>query len=93
MDKPEQMRLTIVGPYDGELLQDFISGKPVSFQNHAGYKIYVGDAYEAFSSKQKKKLEPIAKQLEEQSANNLTLANRIRRIISNPKHRQQLYQD
>ncbi|MCW4387039.1 hypothetical protein [Limosilactobacillus oris] len=43
----EQMKLTIVGPLDSELLQDFINGEPVSFQGRKGYKIYVGDAYES----------------------------------------------
>ena len=46
MDK-EQMRLTIVGPFDSDLLQDFINGKPVSFQGRKGYKIYVDGAYES----------------------------------------------
>lgn len=73
----EQMKLTIVGPLDSELLQDFINGEPVSFQGRKGYKIYVGDAYE---SAQKIKLEPIAKRLEEQAANNLTLANALRKM-------------
>lgn len=73
----EQMKLTIVGPLDSELLQDVINGEPVSFQGRKGYKIYVGDGYE---SAQKIKLEPIAKQLEEQAANNLTLANALRKM-------------
>lgn len=47
MDK-EQMKLTVVGPFDSDLLQDFIDGRPVSFQSRKGYKIYVGDAYEAY---------------------------------------------
>lgn len=75
----EQMKLTIVGPLDSELLQDVLNGKPVSFQVRKGYKIYVGDAYE---SVQKTKLEETAKQLQEQSANALSLANKIRRISS-----------
>lgn len=46
MDK-EEMKLTVVGPFDSDLLQDFIDGRPVSFQGRKGYKIYVGDAYES----------------------------------------------
>lgn len=71
----EQMKLTIVGPLESELLQDFINGEPVSFQGRKGYKIYIGKA-------QKAKLEKIAEQLQEQSANALSLANKIRRISS-----------
>lgn len=43
----EQMKLTIVGPLDSELLQDVINGEPVSFQGRKGYKIYVDGAYES----------------------------------------------
>lgn len=39
----------------------------------------------------KKELEKITEQLQEQAANNLSLANKIRRITNNPKHQQQLY--
>lgn len=46
MNQPQRMRLTIVGPYDGKLLQDFLNGKPVSLKGHKGYKVYVDGAYE-----------------------------------------------
>ncbi|MCC4467314.1 hypothetical protein [Limosilactobacillus reuteri] len=40
------MKITIIGPDDSKLLESFLNGKPVSFAEHKGYKIFVDDAYE-----------------------------------------------
>ena len=57
----EQMKLTIVGPLDSELLQDFVNAKPVSFEGRKGYKIYVGDAYESVQKMASLKADHITK--------------------------------
>lgn len=76
------MKLTIIGPDDSKLLESFLNGKPVSFAEYKGYRIFVGDAYE----NNQKKLEQIAQQLQEQAAENLTLANTIRKTTKTLWH-------
>lgn len=44
------MKITIIGPDNSKLLQDFLNGKHVSFKD---YKIFVDDAYRACLERKK----------------------------------------
>ena len=44
------MKITIIGPDNSKLLQDFLNGKHVSFKD---YKIFVDDAYKAYLERKK----------------------------------------